>query len=106
MSRLRLNLHVSLYEHGSSCIHLMTEPAVFERKVHLFSAHRVELLHASSYDDMARVLRILDAPFTWTIADNETPVQASVKRNTGLGSDLLWQIEDNARVHAIADLAR
>ena len=64
------------------------------------------MLPAASYDDMVRVLRILDLPCSWPISDYEVPVEASVKRTTALGSDFLWSIEENERLHWLADLAR
>ena len=81
-------------------------PAEFSRKVRLASEHGTQVLPAASYDDMVRVLRILDLPCSWPITDYEVPVEASVKRTTALGSDFLWSIEENERLHWLADLAR
>ena len=81
-------------------------PAEFSRKVRLASQHGAQVLPAASYDDMVRILRILDLPCSWPIADNEVPVEASVKRTTALGSDHLWCIKDNERLHWLAGLAR
>ena len=81
-------------------------PAEFSRKVRLASEHGAQVLPAASYDDMVRILRILDLPHTWPIADYEVPVEASVKRSTALGSDFLWSIEETTWLHVLAELAR
>ena len=82
----------------------MTE---FTRKVRLFSNNRrMEVLDAMTYGEQLRVLRILDLPVAWTMADGETPVEATVKNNTVPGTDHLWSIEENRRLHELAGRAR
>ena len=50
----------------------MTE---FTRKVRLFSNNRrMEVLDAMSYGEQLRVLRILDLPVAWTMADCEVSI--------------------------------
>ena len=49
----------------------MTE---FTRKVRLFSNNRMEVLDAMAYGELLRVLRILDLPVAWTMADGEVSI--------------------------------
>ena len=63
----------------------------FTRKVRLFSNNRMEVLEAMTYSEQLRVLRVLDLPAEWTLSDGETPVAATVKRDTVPGTDHLWR---------------
>ena len=81
----------------------MTE---FTRKVRLFSNNRMEVLEAMTYSEQLRVLRVLDLPAEWTLADGETPVAATVKKDTLPGTDHLWSIAENKRLHELAGRAR
>ena len=78
----------------------MTE---FTRKVRLFSNNRMD---AMAYSEQMRVRRILDLPAEWTLSDGETPVAATVKKDTVPGTDHLWSIAENKRLHELAGRAR
>jgi hypothetical protein len=78
----------------------------FTRKVRLFSNNRMEVLEAGLYGEQLRVLRVLDLPAEWTLADGETPVAATVKKDALPGTDHLWSIAENKRLHELAKRAR
>ena len=78
----------------------------FTRKVRLFSNNRMEVLEAMTYSELLRVLRVLDLPAEWTLSDGETPVAATVKKDTVPGTDHLWSIAENKRLHELAGRAR
>ena len=78
----------------------------FTRKVRLFSNNRMEVLEAMTYSEQLRVLRVLDLPAEWTLADGETPVAATVKKDTLPGTDHLWSIGENKRLRELAGRAR